>query len=329
MFKTIFFSLQKKLLLLVLSATLASILITTILFLNFDHIQIFEMQENIIGIGMALMVGLSGITYFLSKRLSQPITKLSDAANKITHGDFSVRTNIKSNDEIGHLSSSFDSMAQKLQESLIEIKEQKDVIKQQEDILLQFSEQSEKCCVGLIDIMNSTKICANLSDSQISEFYKIFLNSIASTIRRFEGTIVKNLGDGLLFYFSIKDTKDTVTLRKCLNCCLALGEEHGNILKELEKQNLPSLNYRTSATYGGVRIAKTTTSSTNDIFGVTVNRCAKINRSSPANGVIIGEGLYGLVKEFEGYFFKKVENESISAEYGYTGYVVSKKNYND
>lgn len=104
-----------------------------------------------------------------------------------------------------------------------------------------------------------------------------------------------------------------------------MGEEHGNILKELEKQNLPSLNYRTSATYGGVRIAKTTTSSTNDIFGVTVNRCAKINRSSPANGVIIGEGLYGLVKEFEGYFFKKVENESISAEYGYTGYVVSKK----
>ncbi len=123
MSKLLFFSLQRKLLVLVLSTTLISILITTILFLNFENIPIFELRENIILIGITLMIGLSIITYFLSKRLSEPITKLSDAANKITQGDFSVRTDIKSRDEIGQLSSSFDLMAQKLQESLIEIKE--------------------------------------------------------------------------------------------------------------------------------------------------------------------------------------------------------------
>ena len=83
MLNSFFFSLQKKLLVLVLSATLISILITTILFLNFDKIQIFELQENIVLIGISLMIGLSIITYFLSKRLSGPITKLSDAANEI------------------------------------------------------------------------------------------------------------------------------------------------------------------------------------------------------------------------------------------------------
>ncbi len=94
MSKLLFFSLQKKLLALVLSTTIISILITTILFLNFDEIPIFEMRENIILIGITLMIGLSIITYFLSKRLSEPLTKLSDAANKITQGDFSVRTDI-------------------------------------------------------------------------------------------------------------------------------------------------------------------------------------------------------------------------------------------
>lgn len=322
---SVFFSLQKKLLVLVLSATLISILITTIIFLNFENIPIFQMRENIILIGVTLMIVLSIITYFLSKRLSEPITKLSDAANKIRGGDFSVRTNIKSRDEIGHLSSSFDTMAQKLQESLIEIKEQKNVIKQQEDILLQFSEQSEKYCVGLIDIMNSTRICTNLSDSEISEFYKIFLNSIDVIIKNFGGTVVKNLGDGLLFYFAIEDVSDKTTLKRCLDCCLGLGESHGEIIKKLEKQDLPSLDYRISVTYGIVRIAKTSTSSINDIFGATVNRCAKINRVAPANGVIIGEGLHDLVKEFEGYAFKKIESDIVSPEYGYTGYIVSKK----
>jgi class 3 adenylate cyclase/HAMP domain-containing protein len=328
MSNSVFFSLQKKLLALVLSATLISISITTILFLNFDNIPLFEMQENIIWIGLTLMFGLSIITYFLSKRLSEPITKLSDAANKITQGDFSVRTNIKSRDEIGYLSSSFDSMAQKLQESLIEIKGQKNIIKQQEDILLQFSEHSEKYCVGIIDIINSTKICANLSDSEISEFYKIFLNSIASIIKRFEGTVVKNLGDGLLFYFAIHDIEDKTTLKKCLDCCLELAEAHNEITKKLKEQNLPLIDYRTSITYGLVRIAKTSTSSVNDIFGITVNRCAKINKSSPTNGVIIGQGLYDLVKEFEGYLFKKIESNTVSLEYGYVGYVVSKNSEN-
>ena len=322
MSNSIFFSLQKKLLVLVLSTTIISILITTILFLNFDEIPIFEMQENIILIGITLMIGLSIITYFLSKRLSKPIMKLNDAANKITQGDFSVRTDIKSRDEIGQLSSSFDLMAQKLQESLIEIKGQNNVIKQQEDILLQFSEHSEKYCVGMIDVMNSTRICANLSGSEISEFYKIFLNSIASKIKSFDGIVVKNIGDGLLFYFSI-DNIENKTVKKCLDCCLALGELHAEIVEKLQKQNLPSLNYRISATYGVVRIAKTSTSLINDIFGTAVNRCAKINRSAPANGVIIGQGLYDLVKDLKGYFFKKIESDIVSPEYGYAGYILS------
>ena len=91
-----FFSLQKKLLVLVLSTTFISISITTIIFLNFDSISIFELQENIILIGISLMIGLSILTYFLAKRLSDPITKLSEATYQISRGEFNIRTNIKS-----------------------------------------------------------------------------------------------------------------------------------------------------------------------------------------------------------------------------------------
>ena len=85
-------------------------------------------------------------------------------------------------DEIGELSYAFDSMAEKLENSLLEIKNKDDVIKQQGDLLLQFSDYSEKYCVCLIDIVNSTKITADLSDTETSIFYKTFLNSIASIV---------------------------------------------------------------------------------------------------------------------------------------------------
>ncbi len=165
-----------------MSASLISITITTILFLNFDEIPLFELQENIIGIGLALMIGISIITIFLSKRLSEPIIKLRDAANKIAEGDFDVRTNIKSHDEIGQLSSSFDSMAKKLQESLIAINLREEIIKEQENILLRFSQKNEDGCVCIVDIIESTILTANLSDEQTKIFYEVFLNSVAAIV---------------------------------------------------------------------------------------------------------------------------------------------------
>ncbi len=283
------------------------------------------LQNRIFQTGLVITIIMTVVAFLISKSMSRPLIKLKNAANKVASGDFNVRTNITTKDEIGELSQAFDLMTEKLQKSLIEIKEKEDVIKQQEDILLQFSDHSEQYCVCMVDIMNSTKITLNLSESQTSEFYKIFLNSIASTVRNFGGIVIKNIGDALLFYFPVVHSEEESILKKCLDCCLALGELHDDIVKKLENHKLPIFDYRTSSTYGIVRIAKTSTSSINDIFGNTVNRCAKINRLAPANGLVIGEEFYKSAKNFDGYIFKKIDNAFSSSESDYPVYRVSRK----
>ena len=96
-------------------------------------------------------------------------------------------------------------------------------------------------------------------------------------------------------------------------------ESHDKINKQLNDENLPSVDYKISSTFGSVRIAKTTTSSFNDIFGTTVNRCAKINPFCPRNGFIIGEQFFEFVKSFEEYSFEKKSLEE------FTVYLVSRK----
>ena len=285
---------------------------------------IIILQERIFETGLLITTGMAIIAFIISRTLSKPLIKLKNAANTIAKGNFDVRTKITTSDEIGELSLAFDSMAQKLQESLIEIKEKEDVIKQQEDILLQFSDYSEKYCVCMIDIMNSTKITSQLTNDQTSEFYRIFLNSTALIVRNFGGIVVKNIGDALLFYFPVLHDEQQLTMKKCLNCCLTLGESQNDISTKLRQEKLPSVDYRISATYGIVRIARTSTSSVNDIFGATVNKCAKINRSAPANGLIIGEEFYENAKQLDEYTFKKIESEIVSPEHGFVGYVVSR-----
>ena len=321
----IFFSLQKKLLVLVLSTTMISILITTILFLNFDDIVIFEFQENIILIGIALMIGLSIITYFLSKRLSGPIMKLSNAANEIAQGNFGIRTNINTRDEIGQLSISFDEMAKKLQESQITIKQKEEVIKQQEDILLKFSQHMQNDCVGVIDMKDSTKISAALSDDDVTKLYEIFLNFMARIVRKYNGEVIKTIGDALLFRFPNVEPSDHTVMKNILECCLSMIESHDKLKEQLKAENMPELNYKISLTYGSVNVAQSTTSNVCDIFGPTVNRCFKINSLCPENSIVIGDNMYEILKDFHEYEFAQLSDNEMKQKYGYTIFEVRRK----
>lgn len=298
-----------------------------VLLAEIDESEIVEpiliLQDKLFQTGILITTGMAIIAFVISKTLSRPLIKLKIAANKVANGNFDVRTNIKTSDEIGELSFAFDAMAQKLQDSLIEIKQKEDVIKKQEDILLQFSDYSENYCVCMVDIINSTKITSTLSESQTSEFYQTFLNSIAKIIRKFDGIVVKNIGDALLFYFPVIHSEQKFTLNKCLECCMTIIESHDYISNQLKQQKLPVFDYRISATYGIVRIAKTSTSSVNDIFGTTVNKCAKINRYAPPNGFVIGEDFYKNAKTIDEFVFDEIKFDTSVHDYG--SYLVTRK----
>ncbi len=283
------------------------------------------LQDRIFLTGVVITLVMAASAFFIAKLFSRPIIKLQEATDEIANGNYDVRTNIKSSDEIGQLSASFDIMAQKLKESLITIKQKEAVIKQQEDILLNFSDKSENGCVCLIDIKNSTGICAKLTDSQASNLYSTFLNLMAAVVQDFKGIVIKNIGDALLFYFPKINPHEESSLKNVLECCFAMCDKHDELSKKLKEKNLPLVDFKISATYGSVREANTSTSEVNDIFGSTVNRCAKINGLAPANGLLIGESFHNTVKSFEEYTFSKMDQLLPDQEQRFVIYIVTKK----
>jgi len=121
---------------------------------------ILILQDRIFLTGLVITVTMGVITFFLSKSISYPLVKLQKAAQEIEKGNFDVRTNIKTSDEIGQLSTSFDSMAKRLQEAAMAINLREEIIKEQEAMLLQFSKHNEDCCVCMIDIIQSTMLAS-------------------------------------------------------------------------------------------------------------------------------------------------------------------------
>jgi Predicted signal transduction protein with a C-terminal ATPase domain len=63
------------------------------------------------------------ITHFVSKTITKPIQQLKEQAKKMEQGDFSVKTNILGNDEIGDLGHSFNAMTEQIQKYMYQIQQ--------------------------------------------------------------------------------------------------------------------------------------------------------------------------------------------------------------
>lgn len=105
---------------------------------------------------------------------------------------------------------------------------------------------------------------------------------------------------------------------------MAMIRANGEIQSAFKEKSLRPIRYRISAAYGPVSIAKSSARAINDIFGYTVNHCAKINCLAPTNGLIIDERLYEKARLLDGYLFRGIRTTASRDRYGYEVYVVHK-----
>lgn len=192
--------------------------------------------------------------------------------------------------------------------------------------VVDFSGESKNYCVGFVDIVNSTRISATLNQEKMSKYYEIFLNSMANIVERFDGFVIKNIGDSLLYYFPESSDSSTKNgFLSCIESSLAMIDSHELINTKVKNEDLPSLNYRVSADYGKVTVIKSDNSDVKDIVGVPVNICSKINGSASKNGAVIGSDLYQLVKDFDDYHYDQIEAYSVGLKQSYPIYSVQRK----
>jgi class 3 adenylate cyclase len=195
------------------------------------------------------------------------------------------------------------------------------------DYLVAFSGQSQSYCVGMVDMVNSTKITHQMNHEQMSQYYQIFLNSMGKVLGRFGGVVIKNIGDSLLYYFPESSKhKRKYGFMSCIEANLAIIEEHKAISNQLLEYALPTLDYRVSTDYGPCMIMKSNDSSVTDLVGPPMNMCTKINRSAAVNGIVIGSDCYEVVKNFDEYEFKRTGEYSIGLKHSYPLYSVFRKN---
>jgi two-component system, OmpR family, response regulator ChvI len=162
-------------------------------------------------------------------------------------------------------------------------------------------------------LIDSTRITSVIADSKKAmKYYSIFLNLKAAIASGHNARIIKNVGDSLIYY--IPETSEITKLpgfKAVLESAITMILSHDIINTKLAEEKLPPVDYRIKADYGKVQIAKSISSKSEDLVGATINICSKINLKACPNGLVIGSGLYRMLKssfseETASYSFKEI-----------------------
>ncbi len=202
---------------------------------------------------------------------------------------------------------------------------------------ISFLNRSMNCCIGFVDMINSTKVTVEISDRpKIGQYYSIFINTMAILAKNYGAKIIKSAGDALIFYFpETSDSSNEAAFKDILECFTTMILARDIINAKLHSENLPSVSYRISADYGKVEVATSTSSKgREDLFGSTMNICAKINSMAEPNGIVIGGDLYRIIKSFSfvnnAYEFRELRaGYSVGFNHMYPVYHALSKNNNN
>ncbi len=78
---------------------------------------------TVLAVSSIAIIILGIFLFFAIRSFTNPVKKMLEGAREISKGNFDVRTDIKTKDEIGNLSSEFNNMAKSLKESKVKLEE--------------------------------------------------------------------------------------------------------------------------------------------------------------------------------------------------------------
>jgi adenylate cyclase len=164
-------------------------------------------NETLLISAVLVVVGIGGAVA-LATVLSRPVLRLADGTRAVAAGNFQVALPVRSRDEIGALTASFNEMAKSLREKeLIKRAFSRYVARQVADEILKdperlaLKEERRDVTVVFCDIRGFTPLTERLSPEEVVSLLNDYYTLMIDTTVKNDGILDKFLGDGVMAVF--------------------------------------------------------------------------------------------------------------------------------
>ncbi len=191
----------------------------------------YAMQRRNSLITILILCASMLLLFLFSKTLTTPIQSLMAGALKIGEGDFSVRVGVKTSDEIGRLSDTFNTMTKGLEErDKIKSAFGKFVNKEVAERVIrgevQLGGESRTAAIFFSDIRSFTAISERLTPHEVVEFLNEYMTAMVACVNRTHGVVDKYIGDAIMAEWGVpystgNDTENAVNAALLMRKALA------------------------------------------------------------------------------------------------------------
>lgn len=245
------------------------------------------------------------LIFVFSITLTAPIERLADLTNQVARGNFTVKANVKSRDEVGQLGEAFNHMI----EGLLERDKVKNMFSKfhgssvTEDLLkgdLQLGGSKKTVTVFFSDIRDFTKFSEGHTPEQVVEMLNEYFQIMVGIINDHGGVVDKFIGDAIMAVWGAPTSTERDS-HKAVKACIEMRKALAELnVKRMARGQVPIKIGM--GLHRGEAISGTIGSSERmeyTVIGDTVNQSSRIEASTKAAGVdlLLSEGLAEHVRE--------------------------------
>jgi len=243
---------------------------------------------------------------FAGGRIVSSIRDLSRAATYVAKGNYGSPLSIKSADEIGQLTESFNAMVKGLKERdfisntfgrYVDQEIARELIKRPEAARL--GGEKREVAILMSDIRGFTPLSEALNPEGTICILNHYFSDMIEVIQRHQGIIVDLLGDGVLAFFDPLDGPIRPVIYRAIRCALQMQNQMKSLNDEMRKESLPQLAMGIGLNAGEVVVGNigSETRAKYGIVGSAVNITHRIQSITKGGEVIVSESVYHHVSD--------------------------------
>lgn len=261
---------------------------------------ILGMVIQALAVTSILIVISVALSFYFANWLTRPVKELVSGMEAVADGDFKKKIEVKTTDEIGYLTNSFNKMAEGLNEREFikdtfkryvtrEIAEK--ILSQKEDIVL--SGERRDVTVLFADIKGFTPMAESTPPVELVSTLNDYFSVMIDVIFKYEGVLDKFIGDAIMAFWNAPLDQDHPGLR-AVAAALDMQKALLDFNKRRERVGKPPI-YMGIGINTGEAVAGTIGSEKKmeyTVIGDTVNVAQRLESITKKGQVLISESTY-------------------------------------
>jgi class 3 adenylate cyclase len=194
--------------------------------------EIADLRKNVAAFALAALGIALVLILFISRGLSGPIRELADATTEIEKGNFDVRVQARSGDEVGRLATSFNQMAaglalQEKYRSVLNAVADRTVARELIENSSALGGELREVSVLFCDIRGFTALTETMSPAEVIDMLNEHMTALTDVAYQHGGIVDKFVGDLIMVLFGAPRSsgQDALSAVRCAWRMLAVRKE--------------------------------------------------------------------------------------------------------